>query len=257
MNSAWRCDSCEANNEAGATKCRICHEVPGSATGAARQVADVFVQTRQTEPAPEYTESRHGQYRAPRMPVHPPMPIGGTPPRPTVTPIPRPVARPKHGIGGMVVGLLGVAAVAVVIIAAALNTHHQVAGAQSSPDPGVPPVSSESSVAPAVPSGPPCPDAAATYLADGGVDSVLVVEYDSPRYTITLCEADDGQLYYDGQLKDSAPSHTTHISIPAEQTTSGYTASNNGYTYDIGSTEEQLIHGGQVIEEFPLTRTGP
>jgi hypothetical protein len=156
----------------------------------------------------------------------------------------------------MVFGLVGVAAVAVVIIATALNTHHEVAGGQSSSDAGVPAASSESS-APAEPSGPPCPDAAATYLADGGTDSVLVVEYDSPRYTITLCEADDGLLYYDGQLKDAAPSDTTHISIPAEQSTSGYTASNNGYTYDISSTEEQLIHAGRVIEEFPLTRTGP
>lgn len=257
MSSAWRCDSCEANNEAGATECRICHQVPGSATGAARQVADAFVQTRQTGPAPEYTESRHGQYRPP--PMRPPMPIGGTPPRPPVAPLPRPVARPKHGNGGLVFGLIGVAAVAVVIIAAALSTHHQVAGGQAPSDPGVAAPSSESSApaVPPLPSGPPCPDAAATYLADSGADSVLIVEYDSPRYTITLCEADDGQLYYDGQLKDSAPSDTTHISIPAEQSTSGYTASNNGYTYEIGSTEEQLVHGGHVIEEFPLTRTGP
>jgi hypothetical protein len=104
---------------------------------------------------------------------------------------------------------------------------------------------------------PPCPSAVAMYLREGGQNSTLVASYTSDQFDVTLCLDDDGDLYYDGQAKGQPVSDQTHISIPATRTASGYRAYNNGYTYEIDSTEETLLNQGTEIRQFALTRTGP
>lgn len=263
MNGAWRCDSCEANNEADATECRLCHQVPGTASGTAARVQAAFVPTATTEPRPEFTESKHSQFRQRPRPATPRPPLGGTPPPPRR---PAPV-RPASGAGraGPIVGMLVLATVVIIAFVVGLNRHGSSSDVASTPDVGsygapAPVPGGAESEAPSEspePAGPPCPDAVARYLPDVGSGSILVAAYTSTRYTVTLCEADDGQLYYDGQLNGAPASNTTHISIPAQETSYGYTASNNGYTYEVTDAEEQLVHGGRVIEDFQLTRTGP
>lgn len=258
MSDAWRCDSCDTNNESGAIECRVCGLVPGSAAGTAQQVTEAFVPEMRSTPTPEFRESKHAEFRP-----HPPE---------RVPVMPR-LARtgPKAGNGTAIfVGFVIVAMIAILIAlgVGASNDYSASSSSDSnSSDTGDVPTPLPGSdggtdtydqTTEQQPGGPPCPDAAAEYLPDGGSNSVLVAAYTSAKYTITLCQADDGQLYYDGQVTGEPPSDTTHISIPAQQTSGGgYTASNNGYTYDIEGSFEQLIFGGTVVERFAITSTGP
>jgi hypothetical protein len=49
----------------------------------------------------------------------------------------------------------------------------------------------------------------------------------------------------------------THISIPAQQTSDGFIASNKGYVYQISGTQETVTNAGNQIEQLTLNRTGP
>jgi hypothetical protein len=102
-----------------------------------------------------------------------------------------------------------------------------------------------------------CPPEAAAWLPDGGGGAVLEVAYTSPRHVITLCRTAGGELYYDGQLKGVPSSPDTHISIPATPTTTGYSARNSQYLYEVVGTEVIVTHAGIEKSRQPLTRTGP
>lgn len=252
--AAWVCDSCETNNLATATLCRVCDSPPGSASGQVSMVTPQAAPTVQHEKPPEFVESKHKRPfpqatrtitmtsttpRRTRPPSPPRMP----------TPPPRPSPRPGSSRTGRLVvwwltALLGV--LVVIAYGPALARSLSAAGVSASARANTPRSTA-----------PPCPSAVAMYLQDGGQNSTLVVSYTSDQFDVTLCMDNDGDLYYDGQAKDQPVSDQTHISIPATRTASGYRAYNNGYTYEIDPAEEILLNQGREIRQFALTRTGP
>ncbi|HEX9337978.1 MAG TPA: hypothetical protein VF892_18925 [Pseudonocardiaceae bacterium] len=256
----WVCDSCHTNNLATAQVCRVCQCAPGSAVGQVREVPRPAAFSPRNEQQPTFGASRHAEFSADAN-LRPRITMASTP-APVRPPRPPDPDRPGSGrVAGYVLATL-LAVVVVVALVANFHTWFGRPAASSSLSPGSPQdtvIADTTTVAaaPAVPAGPPCPSAVAMYLANSGTDATLVVSYTSTEYDVTLCRDDTGNLYYDGQFKGAAPSNDTHISIPAQQTATGFTAYNNGYTYDIGATEEVLWFNGATVKQFALTRTGP
>jgi hypothetical protein len=252
--AAWVCDSCETNNLATATVCRVCDSPAGSASGQVSMVTQQAAPTVQHEQPPEFVESKH---KRPVPQTPPTITMTSTTPRRTRPPAPprrpapppRPAPRPGSSRAGRRVAwglavLLGV--LVVIAYGPSLARFLSAAGASASAGTTTPRSTA-----------PPCPSAVAMYLRDGGQNSTLVVSYTSDQFDVTLCQDDDGDLYYDGQAKDQPVSDRTHISIPATRTASGYQAYNKRYTYEIDPTEETLRYQGSEISRFALTRTGP
>jgi hypothetical protein len=102
----------------------------------------------------------------------------------------------------------------------------------------------------------PCPDAVTRWFPESTANAALVALYDTDGYVVTVCRGGSGQLYYDGQQKDVAASSTTHIFLPAQETSTGFTAVNVDYRYRIDGPDLTLTHNGEVVRHWILSRVG-
>jgi len=91
----------------------------------------------------------------------------------------------------------------------------------------------------------PCPPEAAAALP--GQTGTLLARYQTSRHVITICQTSDGQVFYDGQLKDQPPGPETHISLLAQPTGDGYIAYNGTYTYQITGGRIVVTNEGTVL----------
>jgi hypothetical protein len=246
--AAWVCDSCDTNNLAQASVCRVCQREPGSTP---RQLSVDEIPVRQPTERPIFVDSKHS---GPPRPVPPPpepayigltaAPARGSAPPPREVP-----RRTGHAITWLVVTVILVAILLVVV----LTTNFQaVFGSgtpgQSTPDPGT-----EQAAAAQLPRSTPCPEAVATWLPSG---AVLVAAYTTDRHVVTLCRDSSGQLYYDGQVKGAPASSQTHISLRATATATGFVAYNKGYSYEITGSELIVTNNGTEILRATLNRQG-
>lgn len=247
----WVCDSCETHNLTNATVCRTCQRPPGSVTGTVRAVPPPTRLMRRQEAPPVFGESKHAKISLTPVPVRPsPPPVASSPARPYVPPYvpapPLPVRRPRRpGTGWRVVKLL-LSGTAILLLAA--NCHTLI---------GLIPAAGSAPGTQAAPTGVPCPSVAAMWLPGGGAGSVLIDGYTANQFVITICRDSTGQLYYDGQIANQAVTSDTHISIPAQQTSDGFVATNKGYVYQISGTQETVTNAGKPLEVLSLNRTGP
>jgi hypothetical protein len=257
--AAWVCDSCESNNLAGATVCRVCQRKPGSATGTVRAVpAPVALPPQQNTLQPTFGVSRHAAppkiTLAPVPTPHVPPPVRKPPP-PVPKPVPprrsgpgypRPPVRPRpvrRVSGRQIWRTIKFVAVGLLLLGVATNLGSWLDDLNT-------PATAPPSTSPS------CPAAVSSWLP-GGSEATLVAAYTTERHVITLCRDGSGQLYYDGQLRNSAATPDTHISIPAEQTSSGFVARNKNYVYEITATEVVVTIDGKERSRAPLTRTAP
>jgi hypothetical protein len=257
MNGAWSCDSCHTNNLAGATVCRVCGRQPGTSTGSVGQIGPpVAPPPLQQQTRPVFVESKHAPVPIaliPTAPVRKPAP----PRTPVRKPMPpRPPSRPAAHVHGAVrtglriagaLKVLGVVAGLLLVIGVVARLGSDVS---SSSSPSTP------EMVQSTPTGTPCPTAAARWLQNGGQGAVLVAGYTTTQHVITVCRDAAGQLYYDGQQKGVAVTSDTHISIPAQATSTGFEATNLGYLYQITASEVIVSKSGKVLKRWPATRTG-
>jgi hypothetical protein len=239
--SAWSCDSCHTNNYAADTECRVCGHTPGSATGAVQLVSHEAPPRRPAEQV-TFVQSKHAaQQQRSTIFLTPPTPPTPTPPKPAPL-APRPASRAKKP-GWLTFVAFAVVAVAVIIV-----------GILASPAPPSAPPSANSPSA-----SHPCPDNVAEYLPNSGSGAVLIGQYtDDYNHIVTICVIPStGQYYYDGQVRGQPVNNSTHISLPASQTGSGYVAMNGVYTYQITGTGLIVSKNGTPIRESKLTQIAP
>jgi hypothetical protein len=81
-----------------------------------------------------------------------------------------------------------------------------------------------------------------------GTGATLLHAYTTESSLIRLCKTTSGQIYYDGTWLHPDATHKASeaVTVPAEATTDGYQAANQGYLY--------VIEGEWVIVHQP---TGP
>jgi hypothetical protein len=249
--NGWVCDSCNANNLPGSTTCRLCQEQAGSATGVVPTLPQAIPLSQRLEPPPVFGPSKHETIVLTPVPViRPPIPprvvTRPPPPRPPAA-LPRPVRRRPKGSGRAVRRVI---VLLVLIFGAVLVAGNWQKIVALAPSTGQSPSAQEQA-------GIACPVAAAKWLPGDGAGALLVESFVTDRFVITLCRDSAGQLYYDGQLAGTAVDSSTHISIPAEQTSDGFIARNLTYVYDIVGTQETVANHGKVMSRLSLTRTGP
>jgi hypothetical protein len=97
----------------------------------------------------------------------------------------------------------------------------------------------------------PCPTATAQYLPGGEGTALLVAQ--TEKSFITICQTGDGQMFYDGQARNTAPSADTHITLPAQPSGDGFVAANGEYRYTISGGRLVVSVGDQVLTEDALT----
>jgi hypothetical protein len=97
----------------------------------------------------------------------------------------------------------------------------------------------------------PCPAATAQYLPGGEGIALLVAQ--TAKSFITICQTGDGQMFYDGQTRNTAPSAETHITLPAQPSGDGFVAANGEYRYTIGGGKLVVSVKDQVLTEDALT----
>jgi hypothetical protein len=97
----------------------------------------------------------------------------------------------------------------------------------------------------------PCPTATAQYLPGGAGTALLVAQ--TAKSFITICQTGDGQMFYDGQARNAAPSAETHITLPAQPSGDGFVAANGEYRYTIGGGKLVVSVKDQVLTEDALT----
>ncbi|KFU78406.1 hypothetical protein [Amycolatopsis lurida] len=98
----------------------------------------------------------------------------------------------------------------------------------------------------------PCPVEAARWLPAEGEDAELVARYDTGKHTVTICRDSAGSYHYDGQLKGKPTTSDNHISLPAEQTATGFVAVNGDYRYEISGQELTVKHKGKIQARMRL-----
>lgn len=166
-------------------------------------------------------------------------------------PVVRPAPPPLHRLGKPTAWFL--AFVAFMILLSAIAHWTSTTGSNSS--------SSDGAVSSPLDSGSPtsssiCPPQVAEWLPDGGNGATLVAAYQTSAHFITLCTADTGQVYYDGQVKGAPVDNTNHISLPAEPSGDGYVATNGPYTYQITGGEVIVSENGTVVSTDQLEPAG-
>jgi hypothetical protein len=244
----WVCDSCETNNFAQDSVCRMCQRVPGSVTGEV-QIVQHPQQWSQLQEQPKFIESKHAVTERPVFslmptpaPVRPakPPPPAPRPPAP-VLPVARPpvVRRRKSKKALWVVG-------AVIVGLGIIGNLTDTGGGGSDSGSGSSTLSQTA-----------CPAAAATWLPAGGSGSALVVQYETEKHVVTLCRDKSGMLWYDGLVKGAEVTPSNHISLLASPTPSGFIAHNKGYTYDISGSELTLTNNGKLVARYQLTQVAP
>ncbi|TCO48916.1 hypothetical protein [Actinocrispum wychmicini] len=223
MTAVWWCGSCRTDNPADTTRCQSCDTAaPGTAL---QLVAPAQITLTPTVPV-----------RRPTPPPATPPPATPPPVRRPATPPPARSRRPRLNVVPLVkAGGFGLGALAVVLLVG--HALRQM----GTTDPG--------------PSAPACPTAAARWLPGG--TGTLVAGYVTDKHVITVCQDGSGRLYYDGQQKGSPATADTHISIPAEATSTGFVATNKQYKYTITGSEVVVSVKGKPAQHWLLTRTGP
>jgi hypothetical protein len=91
----------------------------------------------------------------------------------------------------------------------------------------------------------PCPAEAAAWLP--GQTGTLVARYQTTKHLITVCQATDGQFFYDGQIMGQPEGPDTHISLPAQASGDGYVAYNGAYTYQLTGGRIVVTNDGTVV----------
>lgn len=267
----WACAACESHNTAQDGACRICGEPRVAAATAVRRPARPAHRSFAQRRRPEFVESRHtgdgagngttrwryGSRPEPPAPPPPrPAPVVAVPayrpaparPRPRG---PRPGRRPRSTFRParrrsragrrLLRWLLVVAAFVFVVNQLGKLGTSVLDGISQGPDG----------------SGVACPAEAAMWLPGGGDGAVLEASFVSPRNVITLCRTKEGELFYDGRFKGQPVNSTTHMSVLAEPTETGYTATNGDYKYVITGLEVIVTAEGEPPSRQQLTRTGP
>lgn len=101
------------------------------------------------------------------------------------------------------------------------------------------------------PAGKPCPDDTAQYLPGGSGTSLL--QGQTAKYLVTVCQSADGQVYYHGQSRSQAG---TYLVLPAQRADGGYVAVNGDYRYTISAGRLTVTEGSDVLSDDALTSTG-
>ena len=294
--AAWACDSCHTNNLAQATVCRVCQLPPGSATGQANQIPVHQEPVHQQTAQPQFVDSRYGAPSQQQTPFQQPPPTDLPMITLTGSAAPTPAApgrgAPPPSRTALWLVAIGVILLLLLVIALATDlpkafssgststsdsSYYESSSSSSSTDssPSSPPSDSSDSSGsysgslgssastsetptPQASSSTPCPEEVARWLPDGGSGSELVAGYLADHHIVTICRDSDGDLHYDGQVRGKEPSDQTHISIYATETPTGFSATNNGYVYDITDDVLTVVDDkGNEVLRSDLTRTGP
>ncbi|WP_405948699.1 hypothetical protein OG588_21390 [Streptomyces prunicolor] len=116
--------------------------------------------------------------------------------------------------------------------------------------------SADPSTAVPLSAGPPCPDEVTARIPDG-TGATLLHTYTTESNLIRLCKTTSGQIYYDGTWLHPDATHKASeaVTVPAEATTDGYQAANQGYLYVIKG-EWVIIHQPKgATKKYRLTET--
>lgn len=235
----WSCDSCHTNNYAQQSVCRVCGREAGSATGELA-LPDHRPLAISAEETVAFVESRHAKPErptialAPPPPVRPPSPPKTPPKTPSRTPRPYVARRRKRrvvpwlvlGVFGLVTFIYGNSFLA--YLGSQLRQPAQTSAAT------------------------PCPSEAARWLPGSGAG--LVAKYDTGKHTVTICVDSDGAYHYDGRINDGKPTTAdNHISLSADRTSHGFTASNGDYHYEISGLDLTVRYRTKIIGQEHLT----
>jgi hypothetical protein len=251
----WVCDSCETNNYAQDSKCRICARPPGSVTGEVKAVARPRDWTPQARTPVKFTQSKYTALERPQLTLAPTAPVKPTPPPKPPTPSkppppPKPVYVPptytpprrrrRGGIGvGKVLLWLFLGGVGLAFVRDLVGSVDLSSPSTSSSDSGST-------------SGTACPTAVAKWLP---ASATLIAQYETDEHQVTLCqESSSGQVWYDGQVKGAAVNQNTHISLRATRTSNGYTAVNKNYVYEVTGTQLVVTISGKRQPAKHLTK---
>ncbi|MGW5849664.1 hypothetical protein ACWFQ8_17195 [Streptomyces sp. NPDC055254] len=101
----------------------------------------------------------------------------------------------------------------------------------------------------ATPAAASCPDRIAEAVPDGS-GARLVKAFRTENKQITLCRTSGGSLYYYGEFSDQ---REPGIAMPAEETTSGFEARNDPYSYRIDGDTVTVYRNGNRIGQETLT----
>jgi hypothetical protein len=221
MSESWNCVACYAANAATASSCGIC--------GRSFAPADPF--DAWAESAGTVTAERPTAVRPVRPPVDDSPLVTTLNQRPLVA---RPSRSGKWFSRLVILAVIGVGAFA--------TRHFWLDPLRSEP-------SQESLQTPATsgsgitPSNAPCPASVAdTIPAGGGAGATLVETHETSGYTITICSS-FGRLYYYGV---SLASPGLSITLPAERSGSGFTATNHAFTYHVGTQSLVVTEEGKT-----------
>jgi hypothetical protein len=270
----WRCPHCHKNNTVGVTACVTCRREAGdtapgagtrrratrpeamTATERERVVSAADEPVEQTEPAPTGRVRFSG--RSPSRSLPGPVPLWEPPPvePPKVSTAPPPFrsaappappampplisSAPRRGTGGFGKAMLWIVGILVLWVVVALvkdNVDEQSGSTATTPE--------QTQVTTQ-----PCPAEAAAWLP--GQSGTLVARYQTTDFLITLCQATDGQLFYDGQVKGQPQGADTHISLVAQVYGDGYVAYNGEYTYQITGGRIVVSKSGTVLRDEVL-----
>lgn len=79
---------------------------------------------------------------------------------------------------------------------------------------------------------------------------VLVEAFETERHRIILCEASSGQVYYHGEVRDSAEEP---VLMETERTSDGYVAWNGAYSYEISGSQVVVSNSSGELGRYTLT----
>lgn len=95
----------------------------------------------------------------------------------------------------------------------------------------------------------PCPSDVAGTIPDGDGSKLIEADQTSGFY-VTLCSTAAGDIYYYGADKTNS---SQQITLPAERDGDTYTATNNGYEYQVTSQDLIVSQDGQTLLDQPLS----
>ncbi|ATY09094.1 hypothetical protein CU254_00280 [Amycolatopsis sp. AA4] len=237
----WSCDSCHTNNYAQQSTCRVCGREAGSATGELA-LPDHRPLAISAEETVAFVESKHTEAERPTIALAPKPPPPMRPPPPKALPkppscTPRPYVRRRRKRRVFPWVMLGVFGFLALVYGSDFLAN---LGSQLRQ----PPQTSATA---------PCPAEAAQWLPDSGAGASLVARYDTGKHLVTICVGSDGSYRYNGQIKGKPVTAENHVSLPADKTSAGFTASNGDYHYEISGLDLTVRYRDRVIGREQLT----
>lgn len=94
-----------------------------------------------------------------------------------------------------------------------------------------------------------CPANAAATIP-GGDNSTLIDAYQTTGFYVTLCSTTSGDDYYFGMSKQDT---SQQITLPVQEDNGTYTATNNGYTYQVTGQDLIVSRNGQTLLDQALS----